>query len=410
MIVNNIEKNDKILSFSIFLFFFIQILNGSIKLIFDFSESQNSMISNLFGGIFIIYFIIKVLPIVHKRNKNVLFLTYIIFAILYFFSLLFVLKRGENTDWLFSQYILWTFAFWIPVGISTYSIIDYKILYELFYKYSFILTAILTIVFVKNLIFMTNEQSMFYSMSFSYFSLIPALFHLSRYLNYRKKIILLIALFEISMILILGSRGAIICLLSFISIKFLVSNKSGFYKVTRLLLFALSILILYFNLNNINEYLISNHDIRSRTLSYFSNNDSDMFSNRNTVWFSAIQLIKQNPIIGYGLGGDYYPMVRMSGIIDDSYTSSSAHNGFLQLMMFFGIPIGLFIGLWLFFSVFSVFRNKLFYYRELIIICFAVFIIPSTTISDGLFIKPGVAMYIFLILRYINKKTSTYFI
>lgn len=403
MIVNNIERNDKILSFSIFLFFFIQILNGSIKLIFEFSEFQSSMISNLFGGVYVLFFIIKALPILYKRSKNIFILTYIIFIIIYLFSIFFVLIRGENTDWLFKSYILWTFAFWIPIGISAYSIIDYKVLYELSYKYSYLLTAILTIVFIKNIIYMTNEQAMFYSMSFSYFSLIPALLHLSWYLNYKKRIVLLIALFEILMILIIGSRGAILCLLSFIIFKFLVSNMSFTFKVSRFVFFTLIILLLYSNLNNLNEYLINNHNVRSRTLSYLTDSDKDMFSNRNPVWISAIQLIKKNPIIGYGLGGDYYPMVRMSELIDNSYTSSSAHNGFLQLMMQFGIPIGLFIGLWLFFSIFKIRNNFSFQHRELLIITYSIFVIPSMTVGDDIFIKPGVSLYIFMMFKYSSK-------
>ena len=128
------NKGDQLLSFSIFLFFLIQTINGSIKLLFDIPDNMYSVISNLFGIIYIIYFIAKVLPIILKRKPKALILSYFVFIVLYIISALLVHFRGEKIDWLISQGTIWTFAFWIPVGISVYSIIEYNTLYNTLLK------------------------------------------------------------------------------------------------------------------------------------------------------------------------------------------------------------------------------------------------------------------------------------
>ncbi|MDA3779627.1 MAG: O-antigen ligase family protein [Bacteroidales bacterium] len=403
MNINIINKRDKTLSFSIFLFFFIQTFNGAIKLIFEFSESQNSLISNLFGGIYMFYFISKVLPIVFKRRKKTLILSYLCFGILYLISTVLILNRGEKTDWLLNYYGLWTFAFWIPVGISAYSIYNYKILYEVLMKYSYTLSFLLVVVFIKIIFVMSEEQERFYSMFFSYLMLIPAILHLSHFFYCRKRKILYIALGEIIMILLIGSRGSIICLSTFVLIKYLFSNKTTFFKITRLGLVVLILSIVYFNLGNINDSLISNFNIYSRNLNSFSNNESDLLHNRIPAWLAALNLIKEKPFVGYGIGGDYYPMSKMSVLIDSRYGAGSPHNGFLQLMMFFGVPIGLSLGIWLFFSILKIRKNYSFQHRELLIITFSIFIIPSMTIGDGIFVKPGIALYIYMLLKYNSK-------
>jgi len=403
MDINRIYRSDKILSFSIFLFFFIQTFNGAIKLIFEFSESQHSLISNLAGAIYMVYFVYKVLPIVFKRRKKTLILSYLCFGILYLISAALILNRGEKTDWLLNYYVLWTLAFWIPVGISAYSIYNYKILYDVLMKYSYSLSIILGLVFIKNIIYMSEEQETFYSMFFSYLMLIPAILHLSHFFSHRKRKTLYFALAEIIMILLIGSRGAIICLLSFLLFKYLTSNKTLSSKITRLTLVTLTLSIFYFNIGTINDYLIDNFNIHSRTLASFSNKESDQFYNRMPAWLAALNLIEEKPLFGYGLGGDYYPISKLSVQIDSRYGAGSPHNGFLQLIMFFGIPIGLFLGLWLFFSILKIRKNYSYQHRELLIITYSIFIIPSMTIGDGIFIKPGIALYIYMLFKYNSK-------
>lgn len=401
MIKNAIYRKDKVLSFSIFLFFFIQILNGSIKSTFEFSSIQNSLISNFFGVIYIVHFIIRVFPIVYKRSKNFLILSYGTFIPLYLFSLISVLSRGEQIEWLMSSYILWTFAFWIPLGVTAYSILNYKTLYDVLIKYSYILSVILFIVFLKTVIFMSKEQKMIYSMGFSYLSLIPAILHLSYYLVSKRKIILLIFLGEMIMILLIGSRGAIITLFSFIIIKFFISNKSLFSKFTRAILITLVFLVLFFNLKNINNFVKEKYGIQSRTLAKFSDSDTEQITNRSISWLTGLKLIEEKPILGYGIGGDYYPMVKSTSFLE--VPLGSPHNGFIQLAMQLGVPFGLFFGLWLFLSIFKIRKNHSFQHRELLIITFAIFVIPSLTVGDEIFIKPGIAMYIYMNLKYSSK-------
>lgn len=402
--INKINKEDRILSYSIFLFFFIQSFNGSIKLLFDISDNYHSLVSNLFGGIYIVYFIIKVLPIVYKKSRKVLTISYFVFVFLYTISILLVTFRGEKIDWLISQNVIWTFAFWIPVGVSAFSIINYKTLYEVLLKYSYVLTFIFGVVFIKNLLYVSREQAMFYNMFFSYLLLIPTILHLSYYLSSKKKYVLLISLLEIIMILLIGSRGPLISVIAFIFIKFLTSNKSFSSKIATSILTGLFLIFFYSSFANINTFLIDNYGISSRTLSKFSNRELDVssqLSGRDISWNAALELIEKKPFIGYGLGGDLYPMVELTGVLSDTgSTIHSAHNGFLDLMLYFGIPIGLFFGLWLVFSIFKIRNNYSFQHRELLMITFAVFVLPAMTVGGGVFTKPGIALYIYMILRY----------
>lgn len=403
MAEKNIYIKDKILSISIYLFFLILIVNGSIKLIFELSDRQSSLISFFFGAIYFLHFIIKVLPIIYKRSIRVLLLSYILFIILYSLSILSISSRGENITYLFSIYIFWSFVFWIPVGVTAYSIFNYKILYDLLIKYSFVFTAVLLIVFFKSFIYMSEEQAMYYSMSFSYYTLFPAILHMSYYLKYKSKAFLFVSITEVLMILLIGSRGALLGILVYIIIKFLISNKSFFFKASRLILIVSLLLIFYLKLDDINNIFIEKFNFHSRTLSNFSNKESDKFGTRTYVWNIGLKLIEEKPIFGYGIGGDHYPMIRNSRMIDSSRVAQSPHNGFIQLMLHFGIPIGLFIGLWIVLSLLKIRNDYSFFHRELIIIAFCVYVLSSITVGDMLLIKPGIAMYIYMIIKYKSK-------
>lgn len=404
MRTTNVYNKDKTLSFSIFLFFFIQSFNGSIKLLFDIPDNYHSLVTNLFGGIYILYFIIKVLPIVYKKSIKTLLTSYLIFAFLYSISILLVTLRGEKIDWLISQNAIWTFAFWIPVGVSAFSIINYKTLYEVLLKYSYILTFIFGVVFIKSLLYISSKQTGFYNMFFSYSLLIPTILHLSYYFFSKKKLILLIFLLELTMILMIGSRGPLISVIAFIFIKFLTLNKSLSSKIATSILTGLFLIFFYSSFVDINTFLIDNYGISSRTLSKFSNRELDVssqLSGRDISWKAALELIEEKSFVGYGIGGDFYPMIELTGILSDTGSGiDSAHNGFLELMLYFGIPIGLFFGLWLVFSIIKIRNNYSFQHRELLMITFAVFVLPAMTVGGGVFTKPGIALYIYMILRY----------
>lgn len=406
--VEKTNKGDKILSFSIFLFFLIQTINGSIKLLFDIPDNMYSVISNLFGIIYIIYFIAKVLPIILKRKPKALILSYFVFIVLYIISALLVHFRGEKIDWLISQGTIWTFAFWIPVGISVYSIIEYNTLYNTLLKHSYILTIIFTIVFVKSIIYVLAEQQAgFYNMFFSNILIIPTILHLSYYLESKNKILLLIFLFELTMILLIGSRGPFISVFSFLFIKFLMSNKSLVSKITTVVIIGIFAITIFSNLGKINSFIKDDLGLYSRTLSKASNKEMDLseqLSGRDISWKAALILIEEKPFFGYGLKGDYYPMVKLTEALSFSGKGiDSAHNGFLELMMYFGIPIGLLSGIWLFFSIFKIRKNYSFQHRELLIILFAVFVLPALTVGGDIFAKPGIALYMYMIFRYHKK-------
>lgn len=391
------QDTDVKISKSVVFFFILQNANACLKTIFEFSDTIHRLIS-LGTGALILLFFAKSFSSVWRRKSTCFVKIVFLFLIVYGISIIQTKYiRGEDIGLLISDSALWTFAFWIPVGVYTSAIIDYTVLYKVFRNYSLWITILLFVSFAWFLLVGSKQEAKDYNMFFSYALILPLLFHINEYIDSKTKIFGAVALLEFVAIVLYGSRGAFICLGCYFLLKMFVGSLNKGEKKQYVFIFVIIVISLLFLINNTSS--LEALGFNSRIISKFA--EGEAMSGRDYVWQAGIYLISERPLLGYGLGGEFYQMSwlceKITGVLIEEYSSLTPHNGFLQLMLNFGIPVGASLSLYILLSIrkIKIVSDK--YVKDLIIILFASYVLPAFTVSDGIFIKPGIAVYLFLI-------------
>jgi len=199
------------------------------------------------------------------------------------------------------------------------------------------------------LIFIGKVSIESYSMSLSYYILLPTIIYLRLYFEtYRVKYLFLSAL-SVLLIIAIGSRGPIMCLGVYIIFYYLINMKKATYK--RLifhiaaLLIAFILFIFYKDILLFVYNILENHGIQSRSIILFLEGGIYL-SGREEIYASIMEQIILNPLFGVGIAGD---RVYLNG--------SYSHNIFLEIISGFGVIIGtliiLLLGLLIVKSLFS---------------------------------------------------------
>ena len=402
-------KKDRWLSTSIMFFFIIQSANSTLKSIFtELGDAVNSSISAL-SGIIILLILIKSLKYVFKRHPSTVIRSYLLFILIYSLSIIMNIERGMPVNVLLKESMLWTMIWWLPMGLIIYSIYDSRILYQIMVKWSYLLSVItlLSLIAYFNTLQSLPDGSGNYNMSFSYLLLLPLIIHLNEVFEgrYTKNVLWLVI--EAIAILVYGTRAALLCIAVFMIFKVLFGGLSTRQKT--IVIFLSSIIVVAFVLNaKILFADLESAGYSSRTLEMFTEGRVSTSEGRDMLRLYSISLIEERPLLGYGLGGDFavlyekaYGLSAKSG----EFSSLTPHNGVLQLMMNFGVIIGSILSLALILSIFYIRKIKDKDAKTISIILCSIYIIPSLTVGDGIFIKPGIALYIYLILNcyYSNK-------
>ena len=393
--INN--KHDKRISFYIIFYFIAITFNGTIKNVLSISESYWSTLS-IITGVAIVLTMLLNIKIVYERSSKILFFSFFIFLFLYSVSVIqaTIFDYPIKFIWKYSAFI--QFAWWIPVGVFAYSIYNKRILYEVLLKGSYFISAILTLSFILFVMGKSSGHDSSYNMFFSYSMLLPILLHISEFFRQKKILMLFLAIVETFQVLIYGARGPLFMVIIFILIMtfFFIAKLKKVY----VLILVLIGLIAYLNFNTI-IFDVNNHlnkyGINSRTLSLIISDEISNKSSREIIWSASEQLILEKPILGYGLGNEYYAIGKRVNVIEDTGIVSP-HNGLIQLMLNFGLIIGGALGFFIIISFFKSAKIKDFYLRVLLFVFFTAYIIPSITVGDGIFTKPGVAVYIYLFI------------
>lgn len=387
---------DKKLSFAIVFFFMMQSLNAMVKTIFV-PASLSGVYSAIFGVIIILIFSSNLWK-VYKYNSQPIVLSYLLFCVIYGVAIFqSSIIRGESIHLLLSDSALWTFAFWLPIGVFSYCISDKDILYRMFYKYSFVISISMFILFAWHMLVESNESAKDYNMFLSYTLITPLLFHINKVIESKSFKLVIFCFAEFFVIVTYGSRGALLCIVAFGLLKYFYGNLSVLQK-RNILFFAILGLVLFYAMF-INNDLLESLGLHSRIFSKISADQAT--AGRDYVFEAGLALISQRPLLGYGLGGEYYAMTDMCEIIrgvfqEEDVSSLTPHNGFLEMMLCFGIPIGLAISLWILFSLKAIKIPRSHISKDLMIILYSAYIVPALTVGDGIFIKPGIAIMLYL--------------
>ena len=321
------EIEDEKISIALMASFVILTIQYSILIYFNLLETTNALKVQLISKVLVGVIFLYALPAVLKRSKIKFIGTYCIGLII---VLLNYLIFPENHLYL-NELIFPFFFMCLPTFIYSLSLKNWYILKQTMKKASLIVFLFGTI--LGMLILGGKASAGAYSMSLSYYMLLPTIMYLDELLDKLSLKAFLYALVSLLIILALGSRGAILCSVVFVVLKLIKFDFKQKYSsmLYYLLTMAISV-VMYIYLDHILEItynLLLNFGIRSRSILLFLRKDTYL-SGRDTIYQKISEEISNNPFLGIGLGGD-------RRIIGGGY----AHNFFLEVLANFGIFMGL---------------------------------------------------------------------
>ena len=398
---------DKRISFFVVFYFIASAANATMKTVLPIPESLWSVISVLWGGL-IVFYLLRALKPVWKRSAKILMISYAIFGIAYFISAWKCFSRGEPFGQILRATAFLTFAWWIPVGVSVCSVKDKSVLYQMYLKASFWISAIMFI----NLFFHRTdvvEEGLEYNMFFGFAMLTPTLVHLNEFYNKRKRWLLLLAIIEIIALLLYGNRSILLSVLFFVFYKSVVENRAK--TILQPILFCIVLLFLFIYW----EYLISNLilvfrslGMQSRTLEMAINGSITDSSGRDELWAKCWNMIIEKPVFGWGLGGEFYTLANFNSTLTATHvTAASAHNGLLQLLVELGLLFGSIAIIIVVWPILGLRKVKDPFSKDLILVFFSSYGITRMVSADGFFIAPQVAVYLYLFYFYSHCKSES---
>lgn len=212
------------------------------------------------------------------------------------------------------------------------------------------------------------------------------------------------------LLLMLGTRGAIIVFLVFLilAIVYDLKNKNN-NKIKFVFLFASLVLVVIYvssdifltHIHNLST-ILNNVGIRTRIFDYLIEGEITTSRGREIIYRKAIESINAKPLVGYGFLGDR--------ILLNNY----AHNLFLELMIHFGVIFGFIISaFFIFFPIAAIIKIKDNDYKLFIIMIFCyVFIklmLSNTYVQEPyLFLLIGLSTNVLIERKYEEKDKKNF--
>lgn len=371
---NEISRNeDKKISISIMMPFLILTVQYLVLIFFHLLGTKNASIVQLISKLLVGIIYIYALPIVLKRSGKIFINTYLISFVIFAINYLIF----EDNHIYLKELIFPFFFTCLPSFIYSISIKDFTVLKKVMKNISFIVLVVGIIIGL--LIFSGRYSIGYYSMSISYYMLLPTIIYIDEMFQTLSLKSLFFTLSSFFIILSLGSRGAIVCCGVFILLKLIRLKLKPLYKKVALYLSLTTISALaYLYFNEIINFLninIMKFGIKSRTLTLLLRNDITESSERNDIYNSVISEIIKKPFLGNGLAGDRQ-------ILSGRYS----HNIFLEVMINFGVIVGGLLLIWGIYLIVKVlFTKDIEVYNITIIwisLGFVHFIVSSSYLTD----------------------------
>lgn len=333
-------KIDKIISIALMSSFVVLTFQFFILISFNLLGTSFASLVQMSSKIIVGLIFAIALPYVLKRKKTLFILIYGCGIVVFGYNILFF---PENHFYLIN--IIFPFFFMaLPSFIYVLSLKDIEIFKNITEKIAYIIFSLGIAIGV--LIFMGNASAGAYSMSLSYYMLLPALVFIGKVFDSGRIMSLIYFLLSFMVMLAMGSRGAILCIVIYIFLRIVSPRqKFSFLKIfiygTSAITLLLSILNYEQILLYINKFFLE-YGIHSRTIMLLLQDELHL-SGRDSIIKIVWDRIEQSPFLGIGLAGD-------TRVLGHSYV----HNFFIEVMGNFGIPLGILIIGILLFTLFTI--------------------------------------------------------
>lgn len=313
------KKTDDLFIRAFGLFLLENSLNLFLKQCFN-----NYYISNylsIFLGIIFLFYIIIMIITKYTFLMGRIIILETIGTLIIFYSVL------NNLDFAYSILLKcsWIIIFCIPLSLFAYYVKDWnKVLNNIF-----MIVVICSFISVAN-VFLSKIDD-YYNMSIGYSMLPLILIEIRKAIS--KKIVWFLVVLQIVLIVFYCSRGPLLCIAIYIIYLFFFSSNSKtkiFKKILFSFIFVFALINYSFILRGVNN-ILNYFGIYSRTMDMLSRGDINNSTGRLEVYQLLIPHIMDNPIFGLGVAGEI------------RYIISSPHLLFLELLLNYGLIVGLLI-------------------------------------------------------------------
>lgn len=223
----------------------------------------------------------------------------------------------------------------LPAFVYALSLRDFEVFKIVMKKSGYVVFSVGLLI---GILVLTGRSSVgAYNMGLSYYMLLPTILFLDELMDKFSLKTLVLAGISLLIILALGSRGAILCIIVFIILKFVRPNSKRTYKraLGHISIICVGVVALIFMeqiLMSIYNFLLR-FGINSRSLILFTR-ENVYLSGRDRIYENVLSEILGNPILGIGIAGD-------TRIIGNSYV----HNFFIEVVGNFGVVFGVILSI-----------------------------------------------------------------
>lgn len=313
------NKIDYVLSFTAIFQSFLSLLQQYLLYCLHLPESIAGNTRIIGSAIPIIISMIFVL----RRNKRYVLYTYIPVAII---LLLTNIMWPTRWPYMKDDVLKFLLPIVIPTGLCVASVRNLKVFLNSCFLVS-LLSSLLALLFLYSYLSGSYTSDKNYNMAFSYALLFPTAILFSQD-NFIWKLLSIVLLIEM---LALGSRGALITVLTYMVISYKWNKRSGLKIILYVLLLITATYFLFepivYTLTNLFDQI----GVNSRSLNLYLN--GEVFSHdsgRFDLYEETRKMIDTSPLFGYGIWADR------------EFFGIYCHNIYLELLLDFGYAGGYF--------------------------------------------------------------------
>lgn len=310
---------------------------------------------------FIVLFILS-------KNKMSNFRSFAFFVLIFIASIPYSLLRYSNYLYNFFglMYLLFFVSLpWLIVGLNINNVDKLIIEFKNQSKWIFLTNVILLVFSLK------SGRDMTGNMEISYSILPLTIFSLYLFLNEYNIKYLILFVFSGGIIVFYGSRGPLLCIAIFLLSYILLNLKN--HKFILICLVS-GVMFFAFNFDTIlrtTTQVLYEHNIESRTLFKLLNGDFTDGTGRETIYSVVFDEIKNEPLLGVGLGGDRIIINKQIYNFNKDMSSSYPHNLFLEILLQYGMIIGTFFSIFIILIIIMAFIKGNKQEKNLILILFS---------------------------------------
>lgn len=386
-------NQDKWISLAIMSSFIILIVQYFALYYFNIDGTNIGKIVQLGSKVIVGLFFIYSFPIVFKRNGLLMILVYSISISIFSINYLFY---PQNIVYL--NDVLFNFFFIsLPCFIYSFSIDDTKILKNIMLMCSLIVFIIGAI--IGFLVFINKISLGLYSMSMSYYMLFPTIMNINKFFENFSINSLVLAVISMFIILSIGSRGPIMCIIVYVMLYFIINMKRQ--NIKKILFNIIILTLIFIGLIYLKEILtllnniLNNFGIYSRSITLFLKDEIHL-SGRDKIYSNILYQIKARPICGIGLAGD---RVYSGG--------SYSHNILLEIISGFGVIMGTCIIIVLVIIIIKSLFSKDIKKSNLMLIWFCIGVVPLM-VSGSYLTDFQFWIYMGLSIRFIKERGAVF--